>query len=67
MANVSSGEQHKMQQLDLTKLSLQQLTQLKTQFDQVLKTYNSLINNNNNPRFFIFIGTECVSRFFTNS
>jgi hypothetical protein len=35
MATISSSEQPQMQQIDLMKLSLQQLQQLKQQLDQV--------------------------------
>lgn len=35
MASISASEQPEMQQIDLMKLNLQQLTQLKNQLDQV--------------------------------
>lgn len=35
MASISSTEQPQMQQIDLMKLNLQQLQQLKSQLDQV--------------------------------
>lgn len=35
MATISNSEQPQMQQIDLMKLNLQQLTQLKNQLDQV--------------------------------
>jgi hypothetical protein len=35
MASISTVEQPQMQQIDLMKLNLQQLTQLKNQLDQV--------------------------------
>lgn len=35
MATISNTEQPQMQQIDLMKLNLQQLTQLKNQLDQV--------------------------------
>lgn len=35
MTTISSSEQPQMQQIDLMKLNLQQLTQLKNQLDQV--------------------------------
>lgn len=39
MTTISSSEQPQMQQIDLMKLNLQQLTQLKNQLDQVGMKY----------------------------
>lgn len=39
MAAISSSEQPQMQQIDLMKLNLQQLTQLKNQLDQVSEIF----------------------------
>lgn len=41
MSTISSVEQPQMQQIDLMKLNLQQLTQLKQQLDQVRRKLTS--------------------------
>lgn len=40
MTTISNSEQPQMQQIDLMKLNLQQLTQLKNQLDQVSQATN---------------------------
>lgn len=66
MATISAHESPQLQQIDLTKLNIQQLTQIKQQLDQVILKINCLVMLHIKTWFF-YLGNCCISRLLDNS
>ncbi|CAO1422472.1 unnamed protein product [Diamesa tonsa] len=66
MASISASEQPEMQQIDLMKLNLQQLTQLKNQLDQELTIFQDSLQTLKMAKGKYGASKESIEQFKTN-
>ena len=67
MSQISMTEQPHLQQVDLTQLSLQQLSQLKQQLDQELMTFQESLQNLKIAQSKFMESNECLDKFTPDS